>query len=74
MVKKVWNYTSTLPYIFMAWYLIKHWDNFTFIDISEPSACFFRVKWLKKEVAGPSKILVIILFLNIVLYPEDNLK
>jgi hypothetical protein len=23
-VKDVWGYTSTLPYVFMAWYLIKH--------------------------------------------------
>jgi hypothetical protein len=23
-VKKVWSYTSTSPYIFMAWYIIKH--------------------------------------------------
>jgi len=25
----VWNYTSTPPYIFMAWCLIKHRGNFT---------------------------------------------
>jgi hypothetical protein len=28
-VKNAWNFTSTLPYAFMAWYFIKHRDNFT---------------------------------------------
>jgi hypothetical protein len=27
-VKNAWSYTSTLPYVFMAWYLVKHRDNF----------------------------------------------
>jgi hypothetical protein len=26
-----WDYTSTPPYVFMAWYLVKQKDNFTFI-------------------------------------------
>jgi hypothetical protein len=30
-VKKMWIYTSTPPYAFMAWYLIKHRDNFAFL-------------------------------------------
>jgi hypothetical protein len=25
-----WSYTSTPPYVFMAWCLVKHRDNFTF--------------------------------------------
>jgi hypothetical protein len=28
--KNVWSYTSTPPYFFMAWCLVKHRDNFTF--------------------------------------------
>jgi hypothetical protein len=28
-VKNAWSHTSTLPYVFMAWYLVKH-RNFTF--------------------------------------------
>jgi hypothetical protein len=28
-VQNAWGYTSTLPYVFMAWYLVKHRDNFT---------------------------------------------
>jgi len=30
VVKNTWSCTSILPYIFMAWYLFKHRDNFTF--------------------------------------------
>jgi hypothetical protein len=30
-VKNMWSYTSTsLPILFMMWYLIKHRDNYTF--------------------------------------------
>jgi hypothetical protein len=29
-VKNVWSYTSTPQYVFMAWCLVKHKDNFTF--------------------------------------------
>jgi hypothetical protein len=29
-VKNAWIYTSTPQYDFMAWYLVKHSDNFTF--------------------------------------------
>jgi hypothetical protein len=29
-VKNAWRYTSTPQYVFMAWCLVKHRDNFTF--------------------------------------------
>jgi hypothetical protein len=29
-VKNAWRYTSTSQYVFMAWCLVKHRDNFTF--------------------------------------------
>jgi hypothetical protein len=29
-VKNAWNYTSTLPYVFMVWCLVKHRANFKF--------------------------------------------
>jgi hypothetical protein len=29
--KNIWSYTSTPPYAFMAWCLLKHRDNFIFI-------------------------------------------
>jgi hypothetical protein len=30
-VNNAWSYASIPPYIFMAWYLVKHRDKFTFI-------------------------------------------
>jgi hypothetical protein len=30
-VKNSWHCTSTPPYVFMAWWLVKHRDNFTYI-------------------------------------------
>jgi hypothetical protein len=30
-VKNAWSYTSTTQYVFKAWCLVKHRDNFTFI-------------------------------------------
>jgi hypothetical protein len=35
-VKNIWSYTSTQPYVFMAWYLVKRKD-FTFIKIGKSS-------------------------------------
>jgi hypothetical protein len=32
-VKKTWVYTSTLPYMFMAWCVVKYGDSFRFINI-----------------------------------------
>jgi hypothetical protein len=32
-VKNTWIYTSIPPYIFMAWYLVKHSDNFIFFNM-----------------------------------------
>jgi hypothetical protein len=29
VIKNLWIHTSTPPYVFKAWYLIKHTDNFT---------------------------------------------
>jgi hypothetical protein len=29
-VKNAWSYTSTPPYVFKAWYLVKHKDEFIF--------------------------------------------
>jgi hypothetical protein len=39
-VKNPWSYTSALQYVFMAWYLIKHRDNFTFtLNICNKEEC-----------------------------------
>jgi hypothetical protein len=32
-VKIAWSYTSTPPYVFMVWYLVKHRDDFTFVHV-----------------------------------------
>jgi hypothetical protein len=37
-----WSYTSTPSYIFMAWYLVKHRDNFTFNGRSMDMNIIFR--------------------------------
>jgi hypothetical protein len=29
-IKTAWSYTSAPPVVFMAWYLVKHRDNFNF--------------------------------------------
>jgi hypothetical protein len=29
-VENAWSYTSTPEYVFVAWYLVKHRENFTF--------------------------------------------
>jgi hypothetical protein len=35
-VNNAWSYTSTPQYVFMAWCLVKHRDNFTFYDLRLP--------------------------------------
>jgi hypothetical protein len=35
-VKYARSYTSTTHYVFMAWYLVKHRDNFTFLPLLSP--------------------------------------
>jgi hypothetical protein len=31
-LKNAWSYTSTPQYVFMAWYLVKHRENFPFLN------------------------------------------
>jgi hypothetical protein len=61
-VRNAWRYTSTPQYVFMAWCLVKHRDNFTFTftewffsafwrwDMNTDFGCFlcvyFQSKWL----------------------------
>jgi hypothetical protein len=58
-VKNAWSYTSTPPYAFMAWCLVKHRDNFTFTRLLwnplSPIPCVtFRNKLIfYGEVSGP---------------------
>jgi hypothetical protein len=39
-IKNIWIYTSTPPYVFMAWYLVKHRDNFTFYSNKKQDQIF----------------------------------
>jgi hypothetical protein len=55
MVKNVWSYISTLPYVFKVWCLFKHRVNFTLIHI--------MVSWYDKLQAMTG-----IMFCNIILY------
>jgi hypothetical protein len=41
-VKNAWSYTSTPQYVFMAWCLVKHRDNFTFLLLEETEMVCFR--------------------------------
>jgi len=41
-VKNVWNYTSTSPYIFMAWCWVKHRGKFSFYLIISAK---FKIKY-----------------------------
>jgi hypothetical protein len=38
-VKNAWSYTSTPQYVFMAWCLVKHRDNFTFYLVVQYISC-----------------------------------
>jgi len=37
-----WGYTSSPPYIFMAWCLVKHKDNFTFYITGKITFSYFN--------------------------------
>jgi len=47
--KNAWSYIFTPPYVFKAWYLVKHRDNFT----SEPHVClprYLSLLWLLPRI------------------------
>jgi hypothetical protein len=43
-VKNVWSYTSTPTHLFMAWYLIKHRDNVTFLLYMDVKLCVIQTE------------------------------
>lgn len=55
-VKYVWSCTSTLPYVFMTWYIIKHRNEFNFFafifhtitELSAPWSTQYFIKTRKK--------------------------
>jgi hypothetical protein len=75
--KNVWSYISTPPYAFMAWYLVKHRDRFTFTFIYITSfdkqlhiliwrSC--NVTEAEKSVAFANKHLLIMQFIIIITF------
>jgi hypothetical protein len=49
-VKNTWSYTSTPPYVFMAWCLVKYRDNFTlYFTISVDDSCVIEVPYIKSD-------------------------
>jgi hypothetical protein len=48
-VKNAWSYTSTPQYVFMAWCLVRHRDNFTFTFYEECK------RWIEKAVEGSAR-------------------
>jgi hypothetical protein len=63
----VWSYTSTPQYVFMAWCLVKHRDNFTFTFMlrgrdgrvrfpAEPRIFFFRHSFQTGSGAHPTMV------------------
>jgi hypothetical protein len=62
-VKNGWSYTSTPQYVFMAWCLIKHRDNFTFYTETMEAAqmtfyklCWVLLSYITKEMQKPRKM------------------
>jgi hypothetical protein len=48
-VKNAWSYTSTPQYVFMAWCLVKHRNNFTFYLICYQEGQKIRQEWNRME-------------------------
>jgi hypothetical protein len=47
-VKNVWSYTSTPQYVFIAWCLVKHRDNFTFTCVNTFDSVSHHIFLLEK--------------------------
>jgi len=58
-IKNAWSYTSTPPYVFMVWYLVKHRDNFTFTFSLLQSCinCAFQLfrLWKRRQRIPPKR-------------------
>jgi hypothetical protein len=68
----MWNYTSTTPYAFMVWYLVKHRDNFTFAFTF--AQCRYGIFCLNKTLTSIRKSLVSIQKLLQMSYPKQKFK
>jgi hypothetical protein len=59
-IKKMWIYTSTPPYAFMASCLIKHRDNFTFLPYLAAGGAPVAVKRRAVEPVNKVKVLPVL--------------
>jgi hypothetical protein len=50
--KNVWSYTSTPQFVFIAWCLVKHRDNFTFFTFTFIKS-FSRKTWRDEPLVRP---------------------
>jgi hypothetical protein len=48
-VKNVWSYTSTPPYVYMAWCLVKQRHNFTYTLPDIRTIKSRRKRWVRYE-------------------------
>jgi hypothetical protein len=48
-VKNAWSYTSTSQYVFMAWCLVKHSDNFTFTEFRTRTTFIYSYTFSVRE-------------------------
>jgi hypothetical protein len=59
-VKNSWSYASTPQYVFMAWCLVKHRDNFTFLTLPHPKANLeAKIRLFTHLFVLPAQILVL---------------
>jgi hypothetical protein len=64
-VKNAWSYTSTPQYVFMAWCLVKHRDNFTFnlylyITVTLSVVAYvYKIIWIRnlEAIKNPSALI-----------------
>jgi hypothetical protein len=54
-VENAWSYTSTHPYVFMVWCLVKHGDNFTYsiwwgVKVTKLLLCYLLQPFYRKAI------------------------
>jgi hypothetical protein len=64
-VKNAWSYTSTPQYVFMAWCLVKHRDNFTFTFTVKTKIMEFQGKDSVVKFIFTAKLLNMFTALNV---------
>jgi hypothetical protein len=63
-VKNAWSYTSTPQYVFVAWCLVKHRDNFTFFTFTLSLSSLPSILGNLTIVFGATLLLLLLLLLS----------